>query len=66
MLKTEGEAINKTSLLYNIGYNLIIHCLSMGGYPEPILEWYKDLKPFGTRLESYKLFLGSNKINCIY
>ena len=42
MLRRDGQAVSKTNLWYHLGDNLELHCVSLGGYPAPQLEWYED------------------------
>ena len=62
MLRRDGEAVSKTNLWYQLGDSLKLDCLSLGGYPAPLLEWFEDhqLSERMIRSASNKYLLGSN------
>ena len=62
MLRRGGEEVSKTNLWYELGDRVMLHCLSLGGYPAPFLEWYQDhqLSQRMIRFASNKYLRGSN------
>ena len=55
ILRSQGKVVSRR-LWYNIGDALSIQCLSMGGYPEPVLEWYQDQEPLDIRWTDEKFW----------